>query len=203
MKITRRQLKSIIKEELSKRTSIKEASYRKNVTAMGVDFEVIDQDGDLFWKFKDKKKGVERVNALGGVTNFAKKIQASLDYSYGKGHFVLRSGKPVEQTGGLLFMKNKETDLSKLKIESKTIKEASEVEFKKLPPAKQNQITKIAKIVGGKHSKIFDGIHGSIVYISLPSSPMSYRFDSDTMKELLSAKVRWVQADKGGIAVGF
>lgn len=88
--------------------------------------------------------------------------------------------------------------------ESKSnLNEASEVDFNTLQPNKQKQVVAIEKIIGGKRIQIFEGIHGTIVLVKVPPSPMSYRFDADTMKQLLAVKVRWVQADKGSVSVGF
>lgn len=83
------------------------------------------------------------------------------------------------------------------------LNEASEVDFNTLQPNKQKQVVAIEKIIGGKRTQIFEGVHGTIVLVKVPPSPMSYRFDADTMKQLLAVKVRWVQADKGSVSVGF
>ena len=44
------------------------------------------------------------------------------------------------------------------------LNEASEVQLGEIPVAKAKQVMAFEKIIGGKHSQIFDGIHGMIRY---------------------------------------
>jgi hypothetical protein len=83
------------------------------------------------------------------------------------------------------------------------IKEASEVQYSELKPIHQKQVQAFEKIIGGKHTSIFDGIHGMIVDIDKKSMGGSYRFDADEMKKLISLKVRWVEGDKDSVSIGF
>lgn len=88
--------------------------------------------------------------------------------------------------------------------ESKSnLNEASEVDFNTLQPNKQKQVLAIEKIIGGKHTQIFEGIHGTIVELKTNTLYPNYRFDVDVMKKLISAKVRWVEADGSDVSVGF
>jgi hypothetical protein len=81
--------------------------------------------------------------------------------------------------------------------------EASEVKFTELTPIQQKQIQAFEKVIGGKHSTIWDGIHGMIVDIDKKSFTGGYRFDVDTMKKLISLKIRWVEGDKDNVSIGF
>lgn len=84
------------------------------------------------------------------------------------------------------------------------INEASVVELSELTSAQQKQIKTFESIIGGKCETVWDGIHGFIVAIKLQNHMGSYRFDADTMKKLISAKVRWVEEDLGSrINIGF
>ena len=83
------------------------------------------------------------------------------------------------------------------------IKEASEVQYSELKPIHQKQVQAFEKIIGGKHTSIFDGIHGMIVDIDKKSMGGSYRFDADEMKKLISLKVRWVEEGDPKISLLF
>lgn len=87
--------------------------------------------------------------------------------------------------------------------ESTSLNEASEVSFKELKPEQQKQIKTFEKIVGGKYSQIWGGIHGGVVTIDTKSFGGSYRFDVDTMKKLIASKVRWVEGDNDSVTIGF
>jgi len=81
--------------------------------------------------------------------------------------------------------------------------EATEVELGELPIASAKKVLAFAKIIGGKHSQIFDGIHGLIVDIEVSPSSRNYRFDASTMKKLLGMGIRWVEADGDIVSIGF
>jgi hypothetical protein len=83
------------------------------------------------------------------------------------------------------------------------LREASEIELSNLPIAKAKKVIEFEKILGGKHTVIFDGIHGLIVDIDTNSGRMSYRFESNDLKKLLSAGIRWVEADGDLVTIGF
>jgi hypothetical protein len=87
---------------------------------------------------------------------------------------------------------------------SKLINEASVVELSELTPIQQKQIKAFESIIGGKAEMIWDGIHGFVVAIKLQNYHGAYRFDVDTMKKLIAAKVRWVEEDLGKrVSIGF
>lgn len=87
---------------------------------------------------------------------------------------------------------------------SKLINEASVVELSELTPVQQKQIKVFESIIGGKAETIWDGIHGFVVAIKLQNLHGGYRFDVDTMKKLIAAKVRWVEEDLGKrVNIGF
>ena len=85
----------------------------------------------------------------------------------------------------------------------KLINEASEIELGELPIAKAKKIFEFEKILGGKHVVIFDGIHGLIVDIETKGGRNSFRFESNDLKKLLAAGIRWVEADGDLISIGF
>lgn len=83
------------------------------------------------------------------------------------------------------------------------INEAVEISFKDLKPQHQKQVEQFIKIFKGKTIVIFEGIHGMIVDIRV-SNPLGVRrFDADDLKKLLALKIRWVEADKDIVTIGF
>lgn len=89
-------------------------------------------------------------------------------------------------------------------IKLKQLNEASEVMYKELKPIHQKQVQAFEKIIGGKHSQIWDGIHGMIVDIEASGNFGSgYRFDANTLKKLLALKVRWIEADGDLVTIAF
>lgn len=93
-------------------------------------------------------------------------------------------------------------NLKSLKEVSKQkINEASEVQLGEIPVAKAKQILAFEKILGGKHNKIFDGIHGFIVFINVPMG--KERLGSNELKKLLSTGIRWIEIDSNDIILGF
>jgi hypothetical protein len=84
------------------------------------------------------------------------------------------------------------------------LNEASEVQFKELKPVHQKQVLAFEKIIGGKHSQIFDGIHGMIVDIEARGNFGSgYRFGASELKKLLSLNIRWIESDGDMITIAF
>jgi hypothetical protein len=84
------------------------------------------------------------------------------------------------------------------------LNEASEVTFKQLKPIHQKQVEAFEKVIGGKHTQIFDGIHGMIVDIEAQGNFGSgYRFEANDLKKLLALKVRWIEADGDLISIAF
>ena len=93
--------------------------------------------------------------------------------------------------------------LKSLLESKKAINEASEVKFNELDSKTQSKIKYLEKVIGGKHTAIFDGIHGMIVDIKKPSMGGSYRFGASELNQLLKAQIRWVEGDKDGVSIGF
>ncbi len=84
------------------------------------------------------------------------------------------------------------------------LNEASEVQLGEIPVVKAKQIMAFEKIIGGKHSQIWDGIHGMIVDIEASGNFGSgYRFDANTLKKLLALKVRWIESDGDLVTIAF
>ena len=98
------------------------------------------------------------------------------------------------------------TVLAPVKVEGSTslksmIKEASEIKFNELDPAKQKQVQQFVKFFGGKILQIFDGIHGNIVDIQM--SQPNWRLDTSDLKDLISLKIRWIEFDNKNVSIGF
>ena len=98
------------------------------------------------------------------------------------------------------------TVLAPVKVEGSTslksmIKEASEIKFNELDPAKQKQVQQFVKFFGGKILQIFDGIHGNIVDIQM--SQPNWRLDTSDLKDLISLKIRWIEFDNRNVSIGF
>jgi hypothetical protein len=93
--------------------------------------------------------------------------------------------------------------LKSLLESKKTLNEASEVKFNELDSKTQSKIKYLEKVIGGKHTAIFDGIHGMIVDIKKPSMGGSYRFGASELNQLLKTQIRWVEGDKDGVSIGF
>ena len=73
------------------------------------------------------------------------------------------------------------------------IKEAESVDYASLSPAEKKQVDTLVKLFGGKQFQVFDGIHGKILNVRVPSpSPSGHRFTPNELKGLVAAKVRWV-----------
>ena len=83
------------------------------------------------------------------------------------------------------------------------LKEASRRDFESLNPIKQKQISAFERIIGGKHTQIFDGIHGMVVDIEATDTFGSYRFTPEELKQLLALKIRWIEADGSLVSIGF
>jgi len=83
------------------------------------------------------------------------------------------------------------------------LKEAAEIQINELPAVKAKKVAEFEKILGGKHTVIFNGIHGLIVDIETNGGRNSFRFESNDLKKLLSAGIRWVEADGDLVSIGF
>ncbi len=86
-------------------------------------------------------------------------------------------------------------------LETKQINEASSADITEIPVMKAKQVLAFEKVLGGKHTDLWDGIHGYIVYIKVPNG--SERLMSDDLKKLLSLKIRWIEITGQEIYLGF
>lgn len=97
-----------------------------------------------------------------------------------------------------------QNNMKHVKLYEKFIAEASVIELSELTTAQKKQIKLFESIIGGKTETIWSGNEGFQVAIELQNHSGSYRFDVDTMKKLISAKVRWVEEDEGErVNIGF
>ena len=88
-------------------------------------------------------------------------------------------------------------------VAPKRLNEAEQIDFNKLDPQRKKQVTAFEKILDGKNSAIFQGIHGYVVNIKASGINGRHRFSDDIMKKLLAAKARWVEGGDETIIVGF
>jgi hypothetical protein len=86
-------------------------------------------------------------------------------------------------------------------LETKQINEASSADITEIPVMKAKQVLAFEKVLGGKHTDLWDGIHGYIVTIKVPNG--RERLDSDDLKKLLSLKIRWIEITGQEIYLGF
>lgn len=83
------------------------------------------------------------------------------------------------------------------------INEASEVEVKSLSKADQLKIKYWEKVVDGKTSIVFDGIHGLIVDMDVKQHG-TLRITQDKIKNLAKGPdFRWIEFPKGRCSIGF
>jgi len=84
------------------------------------------------------------------------------------------------------------------------LNEAEEMQFNQLDPQRKKQVMAFEKVIGGKYSQIWQGIHGYVVDIEASGNFGSgYRFDANTLKKLLALKVRWIEADGDLVTIAF
>ena len=97
----------------------------------------------------------------------------------------------------------KKKELKKLiREELNQLKEASEVEFHELDKADQKIVQQLSKVLNAKPEMFWDGIHGRIVMF--PNKQMDdYRFDIKEIKGLAKLPIRWLEATRDYINVGF
>lgn len=88
---------------------------------------------------------------------------------------------------------------------NQVVTEASEVKLDEVSTKDKQKITKILKILKANLEQIFDGIHGMIV-VCRPKQVIGFaRFEKEELKELLSADIRWIEANERyeTISIGF
>lgn len=87
---------------------------------------------------------------------------------------------------------------------STEINEASEVDVKSLSKGDQYKIHFWEKVLKGKTTVAFDGIHGLIVHMDLKQSQGVPRINQDKIKYLNKGPdFRWIEFPKGRCAIGF
>ena len=90
----------------------------------------------------------------------------------------------------------------KVITESKqTLNEASEISFNELDSNKQKQVVVFEKFFSGKQQRIWEGIHGYIVEIKVPTG--KNRLDTADLKALSNMKLRWIEFDGQIASIGF
>ena len=95
----------------------------KRVTILGIDFNISEMNGRIFFSFVDKKAASIKIREI-GTNKIVNLIQKSLDNAYGKGEFFFKGGDHAEFQNGYLFQRNlTNVKLNKLKFES--VNEAS------------------------------------------------------------------------------
>jgi hypothetical protein len=103
------------------------------------------------------------------------------------------------------FTKDGKLDLythKKVMSESKQkLNEASEISFNELDSTKQKQVKAFEKFFSGKQETIWDGIHGNIVEIKVPTG--RNRLDTADLKALSNMKLRWIEFDGQIVSIGF
>jgi hypothetical protein len=169
--------------------------------------------------FYHEYEGVEAIEEGRGLKTISKDLDKVLDLMQKHLELYKKSkGTPEEKTHieHLKKLTKQKNDLTKemnAKVsdmhkdaelqERKKINEASLVSFNELDPKIQSKIKLLEKLIGGKHTAIFDGIHGMIVDIKKSSMGGPYRFDASQLNQLLKANIRWVEGDKNGVSIGF
>ena len=90
----------------------------KRATILGIDFNISEMNGRIFFSFVDKKAASIKIRQI-GTNKIVNLIQKSLDNAYGKGEFFFKSGDHAEFQNGYLFQRNATNiKLNKLKFES-------------------------------------------------------------------------------------
>ena len=105
-------------DELQAKIVAKEGKDKSKVNILGIDFNITEMNGRIFFSFIDKKAASIKIREIGS-NEIVNKIQKSLDNAYGKGEFFFKSGDHAEFQNGYLFQRNLDNvDLNKLKFES-------------------------------------------------------------------------------------
>jgi len=96
--------------------SINEDTKRVNI--LGIDFNISEMNGRIFFSFIDKKAASLKIREI-GTNKIVNLIQKSLDNAYGKGEFFFKGGDHAEFQNGYLFQRSiGNIKLNKLKFES-------------------------------------------------------------------------------------
>jgi hypothetical protein len=90
----------------------------KRVNILGIDFNISEMNGRIFFSFIDKKVASIKIREI-GTNKIVNLIQNSLDKAYGKGEFFFKGGDHAEFQNGYLFQRSiGNIKLNKLKFES-------------------------------------------------------------------------------------
>jgi hypothetical protein len=90
----------------------------KRVNILGIDFNISEMNGRIFFSFIDKKAASIKIREI-GTNKIVNLIQNSLDKAYGKGEFFFKGGDHAEFQNGYLFQRSiGNIKLNKLKFES-------------------------------------------------------------------------------------
>jgi hypothetical protein len=90
----------------------------KRVKILGIDFNISEMNGRIFFSFIDKKAAYKEIRQI-GTNKIVNLIQKSLDNAYGKGEFFFKGGDHAEFQNGYLFQRSiGNIKLNKLKFES-------------------------------------------------------------------------------------
>ena len=90
----------------------------RRVKLLGIDFNISEMNGRIFFSFVDKKAASLKIREI-GTNKIVNLIQKSLDNAYGKGEFFFKGGDHAEFQNGYLFQRNlTNVKLNKLKFES-------------------------------------------------------------------------------------
>lgn len=81
-----------------------------------------------------------------------------------------------------------------------TLNEASEISFDELTSNHQKQVIAFEKFFHGKRVRIWEGIHGIIAEIKVPTG--RNRLDTSDLKTLSSMKLRWIEFDGQIVSIG-
>jgi hypothetical protein len=90
----------------------------KRVKILGIDFNISEMNGRIFFSFMDKKAASIKIREI-GTNKIVNLIQKSLDNAYGKGEFFFKGGDHAEFQNGYLFQRSiGNIKLNKLKFEA-------------------------------------------------------------------------------------
>ena len=90
----------------------------KRVNILGIDFNISEMNGRIFFSFIDKKAASIKIREI-GTNKIVNLIQNSLDKAYGKGEFFFKGGDHAEFQNGYLFQRSiGNIKLNKLKFEA-------------------------------------------------------------------------------------
>lgn len=114
-------------EKIQKLVEVMKKSVNENtkrVKLLGIEFNVSEMNGRLFFSFVDKKAATIQLRQV-GTNKIVNHIQTRLDIAYGKGTFFFKSGDRAEFQNGYLFQRNA-ADINLNKLKSEVVKENTE-----------------------------------------------------------------------------